>query len=269
VSTYLAIGSICWDEVPVEGQIERRLGGSVLFAARIAREAGWQAVVVTSGTEPLADAAREALPGVEVLVQPSEHDTVMRFEERTELGPRRVPTVADPIDLDRVPDAARAAGSLTADIVHLAPILGEVTPRLVGQVTGARLLGVTPQGLLRERDEVGRLGLVRQVDPWWAAGVDAVVASEEEHGHLGQALAGAAAAVAVTRGEAGCWGRQGAIEVDLPGVAVEPSPAGTIGAGDVFAATLFLGLAEGQGFAAAMDRANRRAAAHVAGQAPD
>jgi hypothetical protein len=267
VSTYLAVGSICWDEVPVDGRIERRLGGSVLFAARVARAAGWQAIVLTSGTEALAHAAREALPGVEVLVQPAEHDTVMRFDDRTELGPCQVPTVADPIDLDRVPEGAVGHRSITAEVVHLAPIMGEVTPRLVDQVTGAGLVGITPQGLLRERDDAGRLGLVSRVDPWWVAGVDAVVASEQEHHHLGEVLTGSAAAVAVTRGAHGCWGRAGATEVDLPGVAVEPSPAGTIGAGDVFAATLFLGLAEGLGFEAAMDRANRRAAGHVAGDA--
>jgi hypothetical protein len=35
----------------------------------------------------------------------------------------------------------------------------------------------------------------------------------------------------------------------------------------VFSAALFLALAGGDGFAAAMDRANRRAAAHVGGKA--
>ncbi|MCB1039518.1 MAG: hypothetical protein KDA94_08325, partial [Acidimicrobiales bacterium] len=68
MSTYLAIGSVCWDEVPVEGGVDRRLGGSVLFASRVALEAGWDVHVVTSGTDDLAAAARAALPGVRVTV---------------------------------------------------------------------------------------------------------------------------------------------------------------------------------------------------------
>jgi sugar/nucleoside kinase (ribokinase family) len=54
--------------------------------------------------------------------------------------------------------------------------------------------------------------------------------------------------------------------VDLPGIPLDAiAQTGTIGAGDVFARSLFLGLAEGLPFADAMDRANRTAAAHVGG----
>ncbi len=263
MSTYLAIGSICWDEVPVGHGLERRLGGSVLFAARVARAAGWTPVVVTSGTEALAVAARAELPGVEVVVQPSPTDTVMAFGRRTDLGPQRVPTVADPIDLHR------ALGDVDvddADIVHLAPIMGEVTRSLVDRLPVDALVGITPQGLLRGRDGAGRLHLVDRPVPWWMDAVDVVVASEDEHRRLAEGLGAGDTAVAVTRGERGCWGWRGSEQVDLAGIEVVPSPAGTIGAGDVFAASLFLALADGLGFPEAMERANATAARHVAGQ---
>jgi sugar/nucleoside kinase (ribokinase family) len=232
----------------------------VLFAARNACAAGWRTVVVTSGTDALADAARHALDGVEVMVQPSAADTVMVFGDQTERGPQRVPTVADPLDLAR----AGVAG-MAADVVHVAPIMGEVGPGLIDQIGARSRVGVTPQGLLRRRNRAGRLELVVSADPWWAAQVDAVVLSEDEHRHLAGTVDLRRAAVAVTRGPRGCWGWQGDDRVELAGVPVLPSPAGTIGAGDVFASTLFMALADHAAFGDAMDQANRRAAAHVAG----
>jgi hypothetical protein len=262
VSTYLAVGSVCWDEVPGPDGVERRLGGSVLFSARVAVALGWQPVIVTSGTAMLEAAVRAALPGVEVVVQRSAHDTVMRFGEQVDLGPRWVPTVADPIDLgDAGVDPA------DAQVVHLAPIMGEVTPNLVEQVRGTTFVGLTPQGLLRRRDgDDGRLALIDEPEAWWARAVDAAVLSESEHARFPDSIAGPELALAVTRGEHGCFGHRGASSVDLPGVAVdEVALTGTIGAGDVFAASLFVALAEGQPFSEAMDLANRTAAAHVAG----
>ena len=262
MSTYLAIGSVCWDEVPVEGGVDRRLGGSVLFASRVALEAGWDVHVVTSGTDDLAAAARAALPGVRVTVQPSAHDTVMRFGLESDLGPQAVPTVADPIDLARV--GVDPAG---ADVVHLAPILGEVTADLVRSVDGDGLVGITPQGLLRTLDPVtARLGLIDHPGASWAEGVDVVVVSESEHAQIAEPLAVGGRAVAVTRGDRGCFGERDGEVIDLPGVPVVEAPAGTIGAGDVFASALLVALASGAPFSEAMDRSNRRAAAHVAGR---
>ena len=262
MSTYVAIGSVCWDEV--EGDDERRLGGSVLFAGQVALGAGWEVRVITSGTAELEAAAKEALPGVEVIVQPSAHDTVMWFPLDADLGPSSVPTVADPIDLRS--SSVRIA---EADVVHLAPIMGEVTPELIASVGAASFVGITPQGLLRSRaPETNRLGLLDDPGTWWADGANAVVLSESERARVPGDLGAPGRAVAVTRGEHGCIGWCDGDEVDLPGIAIETvSPTGTIGAGDVFAAALFIALADGLPFAAAMAAANRRAAAHVAGLA--
>lgn len=260
MSTYVAIGSICWDEV--DGDDERRLGGSVLYSGRVAFAAGWDVRVITSGTPELAAAATAALPGVEVIVQPSEHDTVMWFPEDAELGPSSVPTIADPIDLD-----AASVHLETAAVVHLAPIMGEVTPALIAAVSSAPFVGITPQGVLRtRRSGTNRLELLHAPETWWAQGASAVVMSESEHARISEPLATGGRAVAVTRGERGCIGWCGDEVVDLPGIPLDAvSPTGTIGAGDVFAGALFLALAEDRPFAEAMDQANRRAAAHVGG----
>jgi sugar/nucleoside kinase (ribokinase family) len=262
VSTYVAIGSVCWDEV--EGDDERRLGGSVLFSSRIAQAAGWDAHIVTSGTPDLERALRAAMPDIKVTVQPSATDTVMRFGRVADLGPQAVPTVAEPIDLTRSPVDLAAA-----DVVHLAPIMGEVTRELIDQVDDARFVGITPQGMLRHRDPAThRLALLSAPTPWWADGADAVVLSESEYARIEEPLVAPDRVVAVTRGERGCFGLSGAETVDLPGIVLEEiSPTGTIGAGDVFAASLFLALADGRPFGDAMAAANQRAAAHVGGLA--
>ena len=67
MSTYVAIGSACWDEV--EGDGERRLGGSVLFAGQVARAAGWDVRVITSGT-----------PELEAAVQPAEAELAVPLD---------------------------------------------------------------------------------------------------------------------------------------------------------------------------------------------
>ena len=86
MSTYLAVGSVCWDVV--DGSDERRLGGSVLFASRVARAAGWDARIVTSGTAELEATLAAELPDVELVVQRSPVDTVMAFPVDADHGPR-------------------------------------------------------------------------------------------------------------------------------------------------------------------------------------
>ncbi|WP_421119352.1 PfkB family carbohydrate kinase [Aquihabitans daechungensis] len=90
--------------------------------------------------------------------------------------------------------------------------------------------------------------------------------SESEFAHIGESLVAEGRAVAVTRGERGCRGWCDGEVVDLPGIPLDAIAAtGTIGAGDVFASSLFLAMADGTPFPEAMDRANHQAAAHVGG----
>lgn len=261
MSTYIAIGSVCWDVV--EGDPQPRLGGSVLFASRVAQAAGWEVHVVTSGTAELEVALRRALPEVRISVQRSVADTVMAFSREADLGPQAVPSRADPIDASFLQLAEGGDGQ--ADVVHLAPIMGEVTPGLIAQVRGAPFIGLTPQGLLRATaPDSHRLLRLHDLDAWWAPHVHAAVLSEEEYGLVADHDALRPLAVAVTRGERGCLGRRGDEVVDVPGIRLgEVAPVGTIGAGDVFAAAFFTAMASGRPFADALGHANRTAAAHV------
>ena len=127
-------------------------------------------------------------------------------------------------------------------------------------------MGITPQGLLRSVDESGTLLRLPDLDAWWAPHVHAAVVSEDEFALVADTSVLADLALAVTRGERGCFGRYQGEQIDVAGLPVgEVAPTGTIGAGDVFAAGFFLALAGGSPFDEALERANRTAAAHVGG----
>jgi sugar/nucleoside kinase (ribokinase family) len=163
------------------------------------------------------------------------------------------------LGLDAVPEAWRACS-----IVHLAPVAQEVDAALSGAFPGA-LLGATPQGWLRAWDDAG---LVRPAE--WRerdhvlSHLRALVLSQDD---IAQEAVAADAAIAelargvpvmvVTRGAAGAdlLERGGCVRVPaLPTREVDPT-----GAGDVFAAALFVALAEGEESAAAVRFANAAA----------
>lgn len=259
MSTYLTVGSICWDLL--DGVAPPRLGGSAVFASQTALAAGWEAVVVTSGTAELEAATRAALPDIEVMVQRSPTDTAFGFDAQLERGPQRLVGQAAPIDLE-----ARHAASLVsrADLVHLAPVMGELGPASFDQARRAPFLGVTPQGLLRSADADGNLQRGARYPAPWARLADAVVLSESEVDRLRDPAALRLTRTAVTRGEDGCIGYSGEEEVAVDGIEVDAGAAATIGAGDVFAAAYFVALATGSPFGDALRKANATAAAHVA-----
>lgn len=252
----MAVGSVCWDVV--EGSPDAQLGGSVLFATRVALARGWDARIVTSGTPELERAVRAAVPGAEVVVEPSPQDTIFGFSVHAELGPQRLVSRATPIDLAR-------HGLDDADVLHLAPIMDEIAHGSFGAAAGAGFVGITPQGFLRASDPAtGALVRHEHLDAWWVEHVGSVVLSEDEYARLAQPDALRSIPTAVTRGPDGCIGRLVDEVLEVPGIALgDVAPVGTIGAGDVFAAAFFLALAVGQDFAAALVAANETAAGHV------
>ncbi len=259
MSTYLTVGSICWDLLEAEG--ERRLGGSARYASRVARSLGWEAVVLTSGTAELEAAARAELIDVELVVQRSVTDTAFGFDAHTELGPHRLAGRAATIDLTSPEAAALVA---RADVVHLAPVMGEIDDATFTAARRAPFVGLTPQGLLRTAD--GATGVLdrhgRYPAPWVDL-VDAVVLSESEAERLVDPEDLRRTRSVVTLGEHGCVGRWGDEEIVVAGIPVDADPVATIGAGDVFAAAYFVALASGTPFPDALRKANRTAAAHV------
>jgi len=231
-------------------------GGTVVYAGRTAQTLGCRVRAVTS-----ADAKTDltqVLPGVETLTVPAQATTT--FDNRyTPTGrTQTIQAIAAPLTPQVVPQAWQ-----TSHIVHLGPVARECDPALANLFPSA-FLGLTPQGWMRRWDRAGR------VHPagWENADVllpkaDAVVLSEEDIAD--QALivcwAGQTRLLAVTRGPSGCTIYAEGKKWELPAFpAAEVDPTG---AGDIFAATLFVRLCHGDKPQTAARLANCIAAASV------
>lgn len=255
---YVAVGHLCVDELATG---EERLGGTVFFSAGQATAMGCRVTVVTACTAETAARARRQLPAaVELVVADAAVDTRFGFGADAALGPQRLVSRAPVIE--RLPDLG------PVDVLHLAPVFAELGDALLGGVPkdAARLVGATPQGLLRTATGDGALG----VDPahWPTARfADAVVLSHDEFDHVtGAGLLDADAGLVFRT-----LGPDGA-ELHVDGhVAAECAPVGwtdvdaqrTIGAGDVFATAAFVALASGAAAADALGVAVASATAYV------
>ena len=215
-------------------------GGPAYYTTRTHLGLGAAVRVATSAA---ADFPRDALRGAEVDVAPSAHTTTFT----NSYGPggarsQRVDAAAPPVDPGRVPPGWRAP-----DVLHLAPVLGELDLRAWLEATRARVVGLCVQGCVRALAPGGEVTQPRwDVNGATLRGVHAACVGEDDlrgQGDLLDRLAAAIPVVAFTQGARGCEllvrGRARRVGV-FPAREVEPT-----GAGDVFAAALFQGLAEG------------------------
>ncbi|WP_242334861.1 MULTISPECIES: PfkB family carbohydrate kinase [Anaeromyxobacter] len=215
-------------------------GGSAWYAAHTFRALGARARVLTAAG---ADYPERALAGVESIIAPAARTTLfVNMHAPGGARRQRVEASAPPLDPATLPVAWRGA-----DVLHLAPVLGEVAPRAFADVAGARVVGLGVQGLVRA---VAADGTV--VQPRWSfapaelAGVTAAFVGEDDLAGQDDLLARLAAAVPIvvfTRGAAGCTvtTRDRTFVVGVfPTREVDPT-----GAGDVFAAAFLLALARG------------------------
>jgi sugar/nucleoside kinase (ribokinase family) len=228
---YLTIGHICKDIIPGGWTF----GGPVTYASRVARALGCEVHILTS-TEPDLDVS-PVLLNIDVVRCPSDHTTT--FENvYTDQGRRQtLHAVAESLTPDRFPAA------MPADIVHLAPVAQEVDPAWLDCFPGA-LLGMTPQGWLRQWDAAGRVSPIG-----WAQAAkvlpraDAVIISIEDIGHdesIVQEWATLAKVLVVTRGAEGCTVyTQGQT---IPIATHAAKLVDTTGAGDIFAASYLIRL---------------------------
>ncbi len=217
-------------------------GGSAWYAAHTFRALGAAARVITAAGP---DYPESALAGVEFRIAAAARTT--RFVNVHAPGGRRrqqVEAAAPPLDPAALPAAWRGA-----DVLHLAPVLGELSPRDFVEAAGARVVGLGVQGLVRAVAPGGAV-----VQPRWSfapdelAGVTAAFVGEDDlagQDDLLERLAAAVPIVVFTRGAAGCTvttaGRTFHVGV-FPTREVDPT-----GAGDVFAAAFLLALARGAG----------------------
>lgn len=235
---YLAIGHFTVDRT----ESGPRLGGTVLYGALIAARLGARAAVLTRGNldalEPELRQHLDQIAGeVEIVIQSSQDNTTFTNRERMGRREQEIHSWAGEIDLSGVPPAWRSA-----EVIHLAPVAQEIDYRTTSRLSG-QLLGCTPQGWMRKWDSE-RFGQVRpaplRLPTDLLARIDAMVVSTDEYVNAREAVesVGRRALAVITRGG------QGATLIDR-GAVSELAPYGrkvvdATGAGDVFAAALFV-----------------------------
>lgn len=231
---YVLVGHLCCDLFDTGP----RTGGTGLYAGIAALRLGRQVGIVSAHAPDLP--VPHELDGADLAVVPSPVSTTFEHERRSGGRALRLISRASAISLEDVPAAWRSA-----EIVHFAPVAWEVDPSLPA-ACGAQWPVATAQGWLRRADASGHI----VADP---AGVDrlplgalaAVVISEEDvdgRDELVQRIAARCPITAVTRGAAGCTLYARGRPVQIPPWTVEEVD--STGAGDVFAAALFVRLSE-------------------------
>ena len=141
---YLAVGHISQD-LNAEGV---QLGGTAAYAALTARAMGLRAGILTSCA---ADTSLDSLVGIQTISQPAENSTtfenIQTAAGRTQILLHR----AAKLDFAHLPDMWKRTS-----IIHLAPVADEVDAQLPAGISSA-LLGLTPQGWMRQWDAEGRV----------------------------------------------------------------------------------------------------------------
>jgi sugar/nucleoside kinase (ribokinase family) len=230
---YILIGHLTADLTPTG----RMLGGTVSYAARVIKAFGLSVGVLTSAApaEPLLD---QLSPYVdELVILPAESTSTFENIYGPTGRTQYIRGVAAKLTAADVP-----AHWLGSPLVHLAPLTGEVDPRLAFHFQAGTIL-LTLQGWLRWWAEDGRVRFKPYFDPAVLKEIDWVVFSEEdivEAPELEAQYSGAVENLVITRAErGGCYYHQGVYttyatpQVEL----VHPT-----GAGDVFAASLLASL---------------------------
>lgn len=226
---YLLIGHFSRDLTP-NGD---RLGGTVAYAALMANALGLRVGIITSwGHEFPLEPYVGSLP---IINAPSERSTIFENIPTDNGRLQIVHHVAAPLDLHLIPEIW-----LETPIVHLAPIAQEVDPSLVRHFPYA-MIGITPQGWLREWDQNGRVALTEWPEGSFVlerAGAAVLsledVQSDEERI---EEMVTASRILVVTEGARG--GRVYWNGDVRRFAAPKVTPVDDVGAGDIFAAAFF------------------------------
>ncbi len=228
---YLIIGHIAHDLTP-QGY---RLGGTAAYSALTARALGVKVGIVTaSGPET----SLLSLKDIPVISLDTPQSTTFEniYTDHGRIQYLRAQAV--PIDFDAVPQAWR-----NSPIIHLGPIANEMQSVLPASFQPS-LLGLTPQGWMRQWDAEGRVSLGEWNHSETAlANAGAVVISREDvngNDELIEYMAHQTRILVVTEGPAGSvlyW--NGDRRRFRAPVVQEVDPTG---AGDIFAAAFFIRL---------------------------
>ena len=225
---YLVVGHVAHDLTP-NGP---RLGGTAAYAALTARALGYRVGIVTSAGP---ETSLQALDGIPVFSVESPRSTTYENIYTAQGRVQYLRARASHIDLNSVPDVWKQSS-----IVHIGPIADEVDSTLPADFSPA-LLGLTPQGWMRQWDPDGRVSPKQWATPEPAlknAGV--VVLSREDVGGDDERIehmASLTRVLVVTEADAGCVLYWHGDRRRFRAPKVEEVDA--TGAGDVFAASFF------------------------------
>jgi hypothetical protein len=254
---YLVIGHVTHDLQP-DGRA--LLGGTALFAGITATRLGRRVAIATAGD--VAADLRALMPEALTHVQAADRTTT--FVNRYAAGQRtqHLLSAAPAIDLAAIPADWRRA-----PVIHLGPLTREIAPDGLAAFA-PRWLCATPQGWLRRWDADGLVTLTPPPAAAFAAlPLQVLVLSEGAEEECSVALIEQVSArgglVAVTRGARGSTLLQRGERLDVPTYLVEEVD--PTGAGDVYAAALFIRLAAGDDPPAAAAYASAAGALCVTG----
>lgn len=228
---YLVVGHITLDITP-EG---KRLGGTATYAALTARALGFRVGVVTAyaGELPLDD-----FEGVAIYNYACEQSTAFENLYTPQGRRQKLHALAPRLDYYMVPEPWRNAA-----IVHLGPVAQEVEPSMVRNFSSS-LVGVTPQGWLRQWNELGEVQVAEWLEAAFVLGrAGAAVISSEDVGNDEkriEEMSSYAHILAVTEAAEGVQLFWNGDVRRFPAPHVEEVDA--TGAGDIFAAAFFIRL---------------------------
>jgi sugar/nucleoside kinase (ribokinase family) len=228
---YLVIGHVAHDLTP-DGP---RVGGTVAFSALTAQALGMRVGIVTAaGPETSLDVLNNILLSSHPSPQSTTYENIYTEHGRVQYLRAR----AQRIDLNQVPELWR-----NSSIIHLGPIADEMDS-VLPDAFSPTLLGLTPQGWMRQWDAENRVSMRRweNAEPALAKAHAVIISREDVNGddELIEYMAHQTRILVVTEGVAGCvlywngdrrrFNAPKVYEVDATG------------AGDVFAAAFFVRL---------------------------
>lgn len=228
---YLLVGTVTKDLLADGSYVS---GGTVTYAATVAKQLGWRPTIVTAAAPDFTPPAY--LVDVDWRILSSQETTTFRNEYTPQGRHQTIGPIARSIKKTDIP-----ADCHQATIVHLCPLAQDVTSDVATAFDNS-LRAATPQGWLRQWDDRGNVSLgewrgAAEILPELTA---AVLSIEDVEGNwaMAERWARQIPILIVTEGALGCtvfhWGRKIMVP-PRPSAELEPT-----GAGDVFAAAFFI-----------------------------
>ncbi len=229
---YLVIGHLTLDLSSDKAQ----LGGTAAYSALTAQALGLRVGIVSSYNPD--DLSLDILSDIKIITISSKTTTtfenILAENKRKQIMSKR----ATPINFEQVPENWRRS-----TIIHLAPVAQEIDSQLPDGFSPS-LLGLTPQGWLREWDDAGRVSLSKwsQAEASLNYASAAVLSVEDVQGDeiLIEEFSLASRVLALTEGDEGArlyWNN------DLRRFpASQKKVVDSTGAGDIFSTAFFIRL---------------------------